>query len=218
MSKEPHEMTASELSALFASRDLSPVEVTEGCIGRIEALDAEINAFCHFDPEASLAHGRSVRGALAGGRAAVAARRRAGRGEGSAADQGLADAARLADRRSQRLYRHRCADGGAAARSGRGADRQDHDAGIRLEGLDRQPAHRHHAQSLEQGEDARRLLRRHGGGARRAVSVRSGSAPMAAARSAFRRVSPAPMASSRASAACRPIRCRPSARSPMSAR
>ncbi|HXC54676.1 MAG TPA: amidase [Rhizomicrobium sp.] len=55
MPKEPHEMTASELSAHFASRDLSPVEVAEGCIGRIEALDAGINAFCHFDPEASLA-------------------------------------------------------------------------------------------------------------------------------------------------------------------
>ena len=55
MSKEPHEMTASELSAHFASRDLSPVEVAEGCIGRIEALDSEINAFCHLDPHASLA-------------------------------------------------------------------------------------------------------------------------------------------------------------------
>jgi aspartyl-tRNA(Asn)/glutamyl-tRNA(Gln) amidotransferase subunit A len=48
-------MTASELSALFETRDLSPVEVTEGCIARIEALDAEINSFCHFDPEASRA-------------------------------------------------------------------------------------------------------------------------------------------------------------------
>ncbi len=53
MSKEPHELTASEMSALFASRELSPVEVTEACLGRIEALDAEINAFCHMDPEAS---------------------------------------------------------------------------------------------------------------------------------------------------------------------
>ena len=55
MSKEPHEMTASELSALFASRDLSPVEVTEGCITRIEALDAEINSFFHMDGDASRA-------------------------------------------------------------------------------------------------------------------------------------------------------------------
>ena len=55
MSKEPHEMTASELSALYAARDLSPVEVAESCLGRIEALDAEINAFCHMDPHTSLA-------------------------------------------------------------------------------------------------------------------------------------------------------------------
>ncbi len=53
MSKEPHELTASEMSALFASRELSPVEVTEACLTRIEALDAEINAFCFSDPHAS---------------------------------------------------------------------------------------------------------------------------------------------------------------------
>ncbi len=55
MSKEPHEMTAAELSAAFASRDLSPVEVTEACLGRIEALNSQINAFCHVDPGTSLA-------------------------------------------------------------------------------------------------------------------------------------------------------------------
>ncbi|HEY0105030.1 MAG TPA: amidase [Rhizomicrobium sp.] len=55
MSKEPHDLTASEMSALFASRALSPVEVTEACLGRIEALDAQINAFCHCDPHASMA-------------------------------------------------------------------------------------------------------------------------------------------------------------------
>jgi aspartyl-tRNA(Asn)/glutamyl-tRNA(Gln) amidotransferase subunit A len=55
MSTEPHEMTAAELSSAFASRDLSPVEVTEACLGRIEALDAGINAFCLIDAPASLA-------------------------------------------------------------------------------------------------------------------------------------------------------------------
>jgi aspartyl-tRNA(Asn)/glutamyl-tRNA(Gln) amidotransferase subunit A len=55
MSKEPHELTASEMSALFASRDLSPVEVTEACLDRIEALDAEVNAFCYVDAETSKA-------------------------------------------------------------------------------------------------------------------------------------------------------------------
>jgi len=48
-------MTASELSALFAARDLSPVEVTEACLTRIEALDAEVNAFCHMDGDAARA-------------------------------------------------------------------------------------------------------------------------------------------------------------------
>jgi aspartyl-tRNA(Asn)/glutamyl-tRNA(Gln) amidotransferase subunit A len=54
MPKDPHELTASELSALFASRELSPVEVAETCLGRIEALDAQINAFCHIDASATL--------------------------------------------------------------------------------------------------------------------------------------------------------------------
>ncbi|MEI9993263.1 MAG: amidase [Rhizomicrobium sp.] len=55
MSKDPHEFTASELSALFASRDLSPVEVAEACLTRIEGLDAQVNAFCHIDAGTSLA-------------------------------------------------------------------------------------------------------------------------------------------------------------------
>lgn len=53
MTKEPHERTAAELSTAFAGRDLSPVEVADACLARIEALDAEINAFCLVDPETS---------------------------------------------------------------------------------------------------------------------------------------------------------------------
>ena len=52
---EPHEMTAHELSHAFHDGDLSPVEVTQGFLARIEALDAEINAFCLIDAETSLA-------------------------------------------------------------------------------------------------------------------------------------------------------------------
>src|SRR5258706_15812644 len=55
MSREPHELTAAELSAQFAARDLSPLEVTEACLTRIEALDAQINAFCHVDGDVSRA-------------------------------------------------------------------------------------------------------------------------------------------------------------------
>lgn len=56
--REPHEMTAAELSTAYASRDLSPVEVTEALLGRIEALDSEINCFCHIDPYVSLEQAR----------------------------------------------------------------------------------------------------------------------------------------------------------------
>jgi aspartyl-tRNA(Asn)/glutamyl-tRNA(Gln) amidotransferase subunit A len=54
MTTDPHELTAAELSTAFAARELSPVEVTEACLGRIEGLDAEINAFCLVDADASL--------------------------------------------------------------------------------------------------------------------------------------------------------------------
>ena len=53
MTIEPHEMNAAELSAAFESRELSPVEVTQFCLGRIEALDSTINAFCHIDVPAT---------------------------------------------------------------------------------------------------------------------------------------------------------------------
>src|SRR5580765_4464003 len=46
---EPHEMTAAELSTAFQSKELSPVEVAESLLGRIEALDSEINCFCLID-------------------------------------------------------------------------------------------------------------------------------------------------------------------------
>jgi aspartyl-tRNA(Asn)/glutamyl-tRNA(Gln) amidotransferase subunit A len=52
---EPHEMNAAELSRAFHDGDLSPVEVTQSLLARIEALDSEINAFCHLDPATSLA-------------------------------------------------------------------------------------------------------------------------------------------------------------------
>jgi aspartyl-tRNA(Asn)/glutamyl-tRNA(Gln) amidotransferase subunit A len=55
MAPEPHEMTAEELSRAFHDGDLSPVEVTEACLARIEVLDSQINAFCLIDAEVSRA-------------------------------------------------------------------------------------------------------------------------------------------------------------------
>lgn len=51
---EAHEMTAAQLAAAFAARELSPVEVAEAFLGRISALDAEINCFCHLDEAETL--------------------------------------------------------------------------------------------------------------------------------------------------------------------
>jgi len=51
---EPHEMTAAELSAAYGTKELSPVEVTEALLGRIEALDAQVNAFCLIDAPTTL--------------------------------------------------------------------------------------------------------------------------------------------------------------------
>jgi aspartyl-tRNA(Asn)/glutamyl-tRNA(Gln) amidotransferase subunit A len=59
---EPHEMSAAELSAAYASKELSPVEVTEALLGRIEALDAQINAFCLIDAPATLAQAEASEG------------------------------------------------------------------------------------------------------------------------------------------------------------
>jgi aspartyl-tRNA(Asn)/glutamyl-tRNA(Gln) amidotransferase subunit A len=42
-------MTAAELSAAYETKELSPVEVAEALLGRIEALDSEINSFCLID-------------------------------------------------------------------------------------------------------------------------------------------------------------------------
>lgn len=55
MTKEPHALGAAELSDAFDARTLSPVEVTQACLGRIAALDSEVNAFCHLDEAATLA-------------------------------------------------------------------------------------------------------------------------------------------------------------------
>ena len=52
---EIHEMGAFELSAAYARHALSPVEVAQGCLTRIAAFDARVNAFCLVDEAASLA-------------------------------------------------------------------------------------------------------------------------------------------------------------------
>jgi aspartyl-tRNA(Asn)/glutamyl-tRNA(Gln) amidotransferase subunit A len=55
MASELYEMTAAELAEAYRAGEASPVEAAEACLGRIDALDASINAFCLVDHEASMA-------------------------------------------------------------------------------------------------------------------------------------------------------------------
>jgi aspartyl-tRNA(Asn)/glutamyl-tRNA(Gln) amidotransferase subunit A len=56
--KEVHERTADELSAAFAARDLSPVEVAMTLLSRIAAFDSRIGGFCLVDPETAVSQAR----------------------------------------------------------------------------------------------------------------------------------------------------------------
>ena len=55
-----------ELRHLYERRELSPVEVTEAVLRRIEALDSRLNAFVTVTPERALAEARAAEAAFAG--------------------------------------------------------------------------------------------------------------------------------------------------------
>lgn len=52
---DPQWMSAAALSRAYADGSISPVEVAEGLLNRIEALDARVNAFCLTDAGSTLA-------------------------------------------------------------------------------------------------------------------------------------------------------------------
>jgi aspartyl-tRNA(Asn)/glutamyl-tRNA(Gln) amidotransferase subunit A len=56
---ELHELSAAELSSAFHDGNLSPVEVTNALLARIETLDKNINSFCLIDRETTLAQARA---------------------------------------------------------------------------------------------------------------------------------------------------------------
>ena len=58
MSSDPCSLAATELLALYRSRELSPVAATRAVIERIERLNPVLNAFCLVDAEAALAFAR----------------------------------------------------------------------------------------------------------------------------------------------------------------
>ena len=54
-----HWMTAGQLVSAYRDKHLSPVEVTEYLLGRIEALDSRTNAMCFLDPASTLAQAQA---------------------------------------------------------------------------------------------------------------------------------------------------------------
>ena len=64
-------LTATELVARYAKKELSPVDVTQAVLGRVDEADGAVNAFCLVDADAALASARESeerwrRGAPAG--------------------------------------------------------------------------------------------------------------------------------------------------------
>ena len=57
---EIHELSALELSEAYGAGRLSPVEVTQALLSRIDRLDGAINAFCWLDQETTLTHAREA--------------------------------------------------------------------------------------------------------------------------------------------------------------
>ncbi len=55
-----HELSASELSAAYRTRDLSPVEVTQAVIAHIERWEPELCAMYAFDPSTALTMARAA--------------------------------------------------------------------------------------------------------------------------------------------------------------
>ncbi len=141
--------SAAALTELYRKRELSPVEATRAALRTGSTrLQPKLNAFCVVDRD----------GALAAARASEARWRR---GEPLGPLDGVPATIKdlmlmrgfptlrgshLVDPRPGLVGRH--AGGGAAARGRRGHPRQDHDLGIRLEGVGRQSADRHYPQPV----------------------------------------------------------------------
>ena len=183
MSADFDAMTAMELRARIARREISPVEVTRRALDKAQATQASLNAFFLLMPEQGDGRGEGGRGRGDARRCAWAAARRAVLGQGPDGGRRRALRLRLALHGGQRRGGRRAV--GRARESGRRhPDRQDHHQRVRLQGGRRQPAHRHHPQSVESRQRPRADRARAPRPRSPAASRRSRSAPTAAARCA----------------------------------
>ena len=66
--RELYDLSLGEAAALVAARKLSPLELTEACIARAEALDAKLNAYITRTFDTALAEAKVATAAIAAGR------------------------------------------------------------------------------------------------------------------------------------------------------
>lgn len=67
---EPYELSAAQAARLINRRQLSPVELVESLLGRIDALEPSLKAWVYLDREAALAEAHSQEAGLKSGNAA----------------------------------------------------------------------------------------------------------------------------------------------------
>src|SRR5580704_7662588 len=65
---ELHWLTASDAARQFAARKLSPVELLNALLARIDRLDSKLHAFIRLDAEAAMAAARAAEAEMAAGR------------------------------------------------------------------------------------------------------------------------------------------------------
>ena len=158
--------TALELRRLIRTKRASPVEIVESALRAAETSQASLNPFVTITADLALEAAREAEAAVMAGET-----------------DGLLTGLPLSIKDLTAVKGVRFTSGSrtladfiaplelACRRAGetawRGDHRQDHHHRVRLQALERQPAHRRHPQPMEPGEDLGRLLRGRGSERRR---------------------------------------------------
>ena len=153
-------LSATDLAALIRRRKVSPVEVVDAVLDRIERLNPQINAYVTVTADEARRAARAAERALGQRRPALgAAPRGAVLRQGPRHHEGRADDVRHPSLRRQRADRGR-ADGRPPEGGRRHHGRQDQHADDRLAGRDPQPALRGDPEPVAPGSHPGRLERR----------------------------------------------------------
>ena len=164
---DPALLSATDMLAAFARRQLTPVDVLQAITERVARLNPGLNAFAVMNPGALQAAAEST-SRWRSGRPVGIARRCPLHRERSCRSCGFPNAPRQPHHQHRPGSRRRT-DGSRPEGGRRGDPGQDDNNGVRLEIPRRQPAARHHPQPMEPGLHHRRVFLRRGRGRRRRV-------------------------------------------------